>query len=131
MTFAEFDELQDTILVLVKRMRDTKGKEYANSEDRFANFNRLAAQLGLTNIQVGWVYTAKHLDSIAQYCRTQKTYSDEPIMGRIVDAIVYLTLIGGMIEEQNKCQNANAATQNPVPQLASSLNFMGEKKSEL
>jgi hypothetical protein len=85
-------------------MGDTKGKEYANSESRFANFDRAADELGLTNIQVAWVYVKKHLDGIASFCRTQKEFS-EPIEGRIVDAIVYLTLIAGMIAEKEEDEN--------------------------
>src|SRR5665811_11669 len=99
MTHEQFDDFQNTLLRKVVGMRDTKGKEYSNSESRFGNFNRIAAELGLTNIQVAWVYTKKHLDGIASYCRTEKILS-EPIEGRIVDAIVYLTLIAGMIEEE-------------------------------
>jgi hypothetical protein len=99
MTHEEFDNFQDGLLAEVVAMKSTKGREYANSENRFANFNRLALSLDLTNIQVAWVYTAKHLDAIASYCRLGRTQSIEPIRGRIVDAITYLTLITGMIEE--------------------------------
>jgi len=99
MTHKQFDEYQEDLLNKVVGMKDTKGKEYSNSENRFANFERTAAELGLTNIQVAWVYTKKHLDGIASYCRKEQTLS-EPIEGRIVDAIVYLTLIAGMIEEK-------------------------------
>jgi hypothetical protein len=98
-THEQFDDYQNILLRKVVGMRDTKGKEYANSESRFANFDRAAAELDLTNIKVAWVYTKKHLDGIASYCRTEKEFS-EPIEGRIVDAIVYLTLIAGMIEEK-------------------------------
>lgn len=102
MTFEEFNSFQSGLLSEVVRMKDTKGKEYANSVDRFANFNRLAGQLDLTNIQVAWVYLAKHLDSISSYCKTGQIYSTEPIRGRIVDAITYLTLIAGMIDENDR-----------------------------
>ena len=101
MTHQNFDEYQIKLLTQVNRMKDTKGKEYSNSESRFANFDRLAAELGLTNIQVAWVYTKKHLDGIASFCRTEKELS-ESIEGRIVDAIVYLTLIAGMIAEKER-----------------------------
>jgi hypothetical protein len=115
MTFPEFDEYQKQLIDQVTKMRDTKGKEYANSASRFANFDRLAESLGLSNIQVGWVYTAKHLDAIAQYCRTQETHSIESIEGRIVDAITYLILIGGMIHEKTESMQTrltpNARTQ--------------------
>jgi hypothetical protein len=99
MTFEQFDKFQAQLLTEVVKMKDTKGREYTNSVSRFANFDRLAAELGLTNTQIAWVYLVKHLDSLKQYIRTGKTYSTEPIQGRIVDAITYLTLIAGMIEE--------------------------------
>ena len=104
MTHEQFDDYQEDLLNKVVGMRDTKGKEYANSESRFANFDRAADELGLTNIQVAWVYVKKHLDGIASFCRTQKELS-EPIEGRIVDAIVYLTLIAGMIAEKEEDEN--------------------------
>ncbi len=126
MTFEQFDKFQDALWDQVRHMRDTKGKEYANSENRFANFDRLAAQLDLTNIQVGWVYTTKHLDAIAQFCRTQQTHSSEGPMGRIVDAIVYLTLIAGMIEERNR-NYTDMRDQIPV-QIVPTLSGFGEEE---
>lgn len=100
MTFQEFDRYQKDLIEQVIVMRDTKGKEYANSESRFANFDRLSIQLDLKSYQIGWVYLTKHLDSIASYCKNGEIYSTESIQGRIVDAITYLTLIGGMILEE-------------------------------
>lgn len=99
MTHEEFDKFQKELIVEVVKIRDTKGKEYSNGEDRFGNFRRLAPQLGITDLQVAWVYLAKHLDGIASYCRTEQALS-EPIRGRIVDAITYLTLLAGMIAER-------------------------------
>ena len=102
MTFEEFDKFQAELLTEVTAMGETKGKEYAHAEDRFANFNGLAGELGISNFTVAWIYLKKHLDSIASYVKDNKTYSVEPIRGRIVDAITYLTLIAGMIEEKPK-----------------------------
>ena len=101
MTFEQFDEYQKKLIDECIGMRDTKGKEYAHSKDRFANFNRLSEELGLKNYQIGWVYAKKHLDSIASYMKEGKTFSSEEIRGRFVDAIVYLTLIAGMVEEKD------------------------------
>jgi len=100
MTFEDFDKWQAELWAECVKMRDTKGREYSHEKDRFANFNRLANELGISNVTVGWVYLKKHLDSIASYVKDGKTHSVEPIRGRIIDAIVYLTLIGGMIEEE-------------------------------
>lgn len=102
MTFEEFDKFQDELWKECVEMRNTKGKEYAHSEDRFANFNRLAEELDVRNILIAWVYTTKHLDSIGSFVKTGKIFSSEGIRGRIVDAIVYLTLIAGMLEEDSR-----------------------------
>lgn len=98
MTFDEFNNYTEELLGQVTKMRDTKGKEYANSLDRFDNFNRLSKRLDLDRLKVAWVYFIKHIDAIESYIKTGKVIS-EPINGRIVDATTYLTLIGGMIRE--------------------------------
>jgi len=109
MTFEQFDNYQLDLLTQVKKMKDTKGKEYAHYIDRFANFNRLADRLSQSNLLIAWVYLTKHLDSIESYIKDGKVYSTESIQGRIVDAITYLTLIGGMIEaNQEKPKNGGA-----------------------
>ncbi len=102
MTFPEFDEFQKVLLIKVIEMKDTKGKEYANSENRFANFDRLATRLNLSNLKVALVYLTKHMDAIESYISRGRTYSTETIQGRIVDAIMYLILIAGMIEEEEE-----------------------------
>jgi hypothetical protein len=84
MTHNDFNKYQLSLIDRVLQIGQTKGKEYGSSEDRFANFNRGAAALGLTNIQIAYVYRVL----------------SEPIEGRIVDAIAYLTLIAGMIKEE-------------------------------
>lgn len=100
MTFEQFNKFQQELINEVVGMKDTKGKEYANGEDRFGNFNRLSTELGISNIDVAWVYATKHLDSIRHAIRAKQfTGLSEPIRGRFVDFIVYLTLIAGMIEE--------------------------------
>jgi|ERR1019366_4461120 hypothetical protein len=101
MTFEEFDIYQEVLLKEVVRMKDTKGKEYSHSGNRFANFNRLADGLELPNITIAWIYAYKHVDSIISYVKEGKEFSNEGIRGRLVDLIVYLTLIGGMIEEKS------------------------------
>lgn len=104
MTFPEFDTFSEKLLNQVVNMKNSKGKEYANSEDRFANFDRLAERLELKNTQIGWVYLTKHLDAIESYIKCGFSHSTETIQGRIVDAICYLTLIAGMIQEQEDFQ---------------------------
>ena len=99
MTFEAFDKFTTDVIQKVLLMRDTKGKEYAHTADRFDNFNRLAARLNLPREKVWQVYFTKHLDAIESFIDNGREFSDEGIQGRIVDAITYLTLLAGMIEE--------------------------------
>jgi len=80
-------------------MRDTKGKEYASSEDRFDNFNRLAKTLDINRLKIASVYLQKHLDAINTFIKEGKISSTEPIRGRFVDAVTYLILMAGMESE--------------------------------
>ena len=79
---------------------ETKGREYTQG-DRLDNFKRLALEIGVNPKVVLWVYLKKHLDSIANYIKTGKVYS-EPIEGRIMDARVYLSLLRCLIEEERR-----------------------------
>lgn len=99
MTFQEFDQFFDRIFEECKFLRDTKGKEYAHSTSRFANFDRAAERLGISRTMVANVYLHKHLDAIDSYILNRESYSGENIRGRITDAITYLCLVAGMIEE--------------------------------
>jgi len=83
-------------------MRDSKGKEYAHDENRFANFDRLAKELNLDRKKILWVYLTKHLDSIISFINESKEFSSEPINGRVRDAILYLALLDGMIAEEKQ-----------------------------
>ena len=105
MTFTEFDNFNSELLDAVTRMSESKGREYAGSSDRFDNFNRLAARLDLPRQQIWLVYFTKHMDAIESYIRLQHVQSDESIYGRIVDAITYLTLLAGMVQEDQRKTN--------------------------
>jgi hypothetical protein len=99
MTFEQFDKFQEELLAEVVKMKSTKGREYANSADRFGNFNRLSQRLELPNYKIGWIYLVKHLDSIEAWMKDPSKPLTESIQGRFVDAITYLTLIAGMVVE--------------------------------
>lgn len=101
-------------------MRDTKGKEYAHSESRFANFDRGAERLGISRTMILNVYLHKHLDAIDSYVKTGQVHS-EAIRGRIVDAITYLGLLAGILEEEA----SETAAVRPGP-LYRSLYEVGE-----
>ena len=83
-----------------------KGEEYTVSdEDKFKNFKSIAERTDSTTEKVALIYLLKHMDSIRNYVLHGKEASDEPIMGRIMDARNYLLLLGGIIEESSNNQN--------------------------
>lgn len=85
-------------------IKDSKGKAYSGDVDVFANFKRNAEKAGLTKYQIWLVYFNKHIDAITN---SIKDNPDNPVdetesmQGRIDDAINYLELLEGMLEEDN------------------------------
>lgn len=101
MTHEAFTKLQLELIDKVLKITQTKGKEYANNDDdRLANFKRAAQRKGITPLVALGIYLDKHMDSIDSYIKHERTFSEEAIEGRIVDAITYLTLMWGLIKEQ-------------------------------
>lgn len=117
MTFEEFDQFSEELIAECFKMRTTKGKEYAHSSvDRFANFKRISERKGVTPEMVASIYLQKHLDGIESFINTGLIYSEERVRGRIVDAITYLMLIAGILEEKyptKKSMEVNL-TKHPV-----------------
>lgn len=76
--------------------------EYAHDpSNTFANFERVAAQLGnVTREDVLLVYALKHLDGIVAHVQGHKLQR-ENIQGRIDDLRLYLALLGGMFESDD------------------------------
>ena len=83
----------------VLKIRDAGQKEYARTEDNvFANFERVADYTGVSRESVLMVYLLKHIDGIMAYINGHKSQRED-VSGRITDAIVYLLLFRGMIED--------------------------------
>ena len=81
--------------------REQGQKEYARTQnDVFANFKRVAADLETTPEKVLLTYFLKHKDGIASWANGH-TSQREDVRGRIKDAIVYLILLWGMVEEKS------------------------------
>lgn len=83
----------------MQELTDSKGEEYARSDDQLANFKRSAIDAGIRPEQVWVVLFNKHVDAIKSFVQTGKILS-EPIDGRIDDAILYLCLLKAMVREQ-------------------------------
>ena len=101
MKHSQMHKLMDKILKEVTMTRDSGQKEYAHdSDDVFANFNRVAHLLEEDRKKVLMTYMLKHIDGIAAYVKGHKSQR-ENVTGRITDCIVYLMLLWGMIEEED------------------------------
>lgn len=82
-----------------RALRIAGGKEYAHRDDNaFANFERVAEQMGISREQALLVYAAKHWDGIHSWVKGHRSQR-ESVTGRINDMIVYLCLLRGMAEE--------------------------------
>ena len=96
----EHSELMDKIWNKVSTTRTAGQLEYAADEENvFANFERTAKSLNLSKEQVLWVFFMKHIDGISSYLKAHKSQRED-VTGRITDAIVYLCLLWGMIEDK-------------------------------
>ena len=83
-------------------MRQAGQKEYARKQNNaFANFERVAENLDIDRKEVLLVYLLKHIDGICSYVKGHKSQRED-IRGRLTDAIVYLCLLWGMVEEDDK-----------------------------
>lgn len=100
MTHEERLDLITKVYHDIYKIAETKGREYSNGGDALGNFNRVAAECGVSPEMACWVYTKKHLDAIASYIRTGQEFSTEKIDGRIYDAVLYLILLLGIIQEK-------------------------------
>lgn len=103
MNLREFDIVLEETIVSIKRLLTVKGGEYAGNEDRLANFKRGAERVGLHPLQVLWIYTSKHVDSVETYIKDvaqgKTRERSEPIEGRLDDIINYCILAKALVAE--------------------------------
>ena len=101
MRLAEHNELLEDIFEEVRKIRLAGQKEYAHDEDNcFANFERIAKLQGLSRETILMTYVFKHIDGIQSYIKGHKSQRED-VRGRIVDIIVYLTLLWGMADQDD------------------------------
>jgi len=105
MKHVEMLKLLSAIFEQVELIHTEGQKEYAMNEDNvFANFERVSEQTGIDREMVLWVYLMKHIDGIASYLKGHRSQR-EAVQGRLTDAIVYLCILWGMIEEDTSEQS--------------------------
>jgi hypothetical protein len=96
---AEFDKMVEEL----KDLLFNKGKEYAGDTDALGNF-KTGLDIGVSPLQKLYIFLDKHLSSIKSYVKHGQVFSNEPIEGRISDAINYLFLLRCLIVEKKRQQ---------------------------
>ena len=87
------------IQTVINKTRKSGQNEYAHdTENVFANFERIGAALNISREKVLMIYLLKHVDGIKAYVNGYKSQRED-VRGRITDIIVYLMLLWGMAEE--------------------------------
>ena len=106
MTKKQMKELISQIFENIQKTREAGQKEYArNKENAFANFERIGDNLNLNSDKVLLVYLLKHIDGIIAHVEGHSSQRED-VRGRITDAIVYLCLLWGMIDnDKGKSRN--------------------------
>lgn len=101
MTSSELSDLYEEIFEKVREVRAAAQVEYARHDDRpFANFERIAEATKISRMKVWEVYFRKHIDGIGAHIEGH-TLQREDVRGRLLDAINYLLLLWGMVEEDD------------------------------
>lgn len=103
MQVEEYHKLREKLIEDAFEVSNKKGQDYTRkSEDALKNFKSVAERTGMTPKQVLGVYMMKHLDAISSYIEHDGQLESEPIKERIVDAINYLCLLWGLIQENEE-----------------------------
>ena len=102
MTQKKMEKLINRIFNEIQTVRAEGQKEYARKESNaFANFERVGKNLDISREEVLLVYLLKHIDGICSFVKGHKSQRED-VRGRLTDAIVYLCLLWGMINEEEE-----------------------------
>lgn len=107
MTRENFNKHVEEVFTRTSNVLIKKGKEYANNDEVFHNFNNSTGiSLHNENTSVAWEFMTKHLQSIKDIlselentCLTPR-FTKEVIDEKFGDTINYLILIEGMLKEK-------------------------------
>lgn len=94
----EFMEYLERQFEAIRSLHASKGHDYTHEADALANL-RDRPEIGVTGRQALWIFLDKHLRAVQTYIRDGQVES-EPIETRIQDAVLYLLLLGALVEEQ-------------------------------
>jgi hypothetical protein len=99
MQWSEKEKVFDEVVEMLAKLQKTKGGEYSSPVDCLQNFKN-GEEIGVRPIQKNFIFLDKHYSSIKSYIKLGKELSDEPIEGRILDAMNYLFLMYCLIKEE-------------------------------
>lgn len=100
MNTTQFDAIRAALAERREAIVQKKRPEYTEGHaDVLNNFKVVAAELGITPIQVWYVYFRKHVASISQFCTDPTRTLSEPVTERIADAMNYLDLLNALVVE--------------------------------
>ena len=98
----EVDKLIEEIFEKVKEIRDAGQEEYARDTDNvFANFERVASFTELSREKVLLTYMIKHIDGLCAYADGHCSQRED-VRGRLTDVIVYCCLLWAMVEDAKR-----------------------------
>lgn len=110
MTRELMEKIMSQVFEECQKLRMAGQAEYAHKDSNaFRNFEACATFLDVDREKVLMTYLFKHFDGIAAYIKGLKSQRED-VRGRINDAIVYLCLLRGMIEENNQPSQDKAVT---------------------
>jgi len=95
----DFNNIVTMRMEVVKKTLIGKAKEYANDEERFANFKAVAAMNNQTPEEALWGMVSKHVISVRDMCKGGKV-TQELINEKIGDWITYGFLMEGIFAEK-------------------------------
>ena len=103
MTQQEYDVIIEYLTDDRKKVSEAKRKDYTKgSENVLKNFYNQSEELGITPLQSLGVHMEKQFSAILNYIKTDGQSESEPIIKRIGDAMNYLELMWGVINEEEK-----------------------------
>ena len=102
MNRVQMEEIMERIINLVSDTREAGQNEYArDSENVFANFERVASFTKTTREKALLTYMIKHIDGLCAYADGHRSQRED-VRGRLTDIIVYAMLFWGMVESNER-----------------------------
>lgn len=125
MDFERMKHLQEDVFDQIRKIRETKGREYATDEDTLSDFKEVAVEAGVTPLQVWATYVKKHERAIDTFIR-EGAVKSESIEGRILDVIVYHFLLYGLIEDLAVTDPTPGVREAPFSELVTVVPNQGD-----